>query len=95
MLEYCTLTAFVLAQLRAMFVRGELKVLCSTTCLAMGVNLPCHLVVVMGTKQWRGAGKGYTSYSKSTLLQARRLLCNCCIADRACADDRPSWAAWL
>lgn len=52
-----------------LFGEGSLPVLCTTSTLAMGVNLPAHLVVVKSTQAWRGAGKGYTEYPSSQLLQ--------------------------
>jgi ATP-dependent DNA helicase HFM1/MER3 len=53
----------------SLFRNGSLPILATTTTLAMGVNLPAHLVVVKSTQAWRGAGKGYQEYTKSTLLQ--------------------------
>ena len=52
-----------------LFGEGSLPVLCTTTTLAMGVNLPAHLVVIKSTQAWRGAGQGYTEYPVSQLLQ--------------------------
>lgn len=60
-------------QLRKLFETGMLRVLCATTSLAVGVNLPAHLVVVMGTKRWRGASRGYGTYTRATLLQVREV----------------------
>lgn len=34
-----------------LFISGDLSVLASTSTLAMGVNLPAHLVVIKGTGQ--------------------------------------------
>jgi hypothetical protein len=52
-----------------LFAEGLLLVLCTTTTLAMGVNLPAHLVVIKSTKIYEGPIKGYAEISKATLLQ--------------------------
>ena len=55
--------------LERLFGQGYLPILCTTTTLAMGVNLPAHLVVIKSTQAWRGSGSGYSEYPSSTLLQ--------------------------
>lgn len=51
------------------FAGGKLRCLCATSTLAVGVNLPAHLVIVKGTKTWRGGGSGYQEIDKGALLQ--------------------------
>lgn len=50
-----------------------LQVLCTTSTLAMGVNLPAHLVVIKSTRRYVGSEAedptGYEEYERSTCLQ--------------------------
>ncbi|KAK4325049.1 hypothetical protein Pmani_004359 [Petrolisthes manimaculis] len=54
-------------QVEELFVTGQLPVLISTSTLAMGVNLPAHLVVIKSTSQY--VGGAYEEYSTAQLLQ--------------------------
>lgn len=50
-----------------LFREGNLPVLVATSTLAMGVNLPAHLVIVKTTKYY--VSGEYRSYSESAMLQ--------------------------
>ncbi|XP_065067270.1 probable ATP-dependent DNA helicase HFM1 [Rhopilema esculentum] len=53
--------------IESMFVRGELPVLFCTSTLAMGVNLPAHLVVIKSTMHY--VVGMYEEYTESQVLQ--------------------------
>nr|AKI32384.1 DNA helicase [Watanabea reniformis] len=58
------------ARIEHLFLERAIMVLCTTSTLATGVNLPAHLVVLKGTRRWSGeAGEGYKEYDRSTCLQ--------------------------
>lgn len=54
---------------QALFAEGALPVLCATTGLAQGVNLPARLVVLMNTAKYSSAAGGYEEYTRIETMQ--------------------------
>lgn len=50
-----------------LFRRSELPILVTTSTLAVGVNLPAHLVIIKSTKYY--TKEGFKDYSETALMQ--------------------------
>lgn len=57
------------ALVEQLYLAGAVYVLCCTSTLAHGVNLPAHLVVIKGTSCWRGGSRGYERTSRADVIQ--------------------------
>ncbi|KAJ2728267.1 ATP-dependent DNA helicase MER3, partial [Coemansia sp. BCRC 34962] len=54
-------------RIEQLFVNGAIQILCSTSTLGIGVNMPAYMVIVKGTKGY--VDNNYQEYTKSEVLQ--------------------------
>ncbi|KAJ3296393.1 Sec63 [Rhizoclosmatium sp. JEL0117] len=66
-IHYGSLTQQDRALVESKFISGHLSIVCATSTLSVGVNLPAHLVIIKGTQQYRDTG--YAEYSELDVMQ--------------------------
>ncbi|KAG5254554.1 ATP-dependent DNA helicase [Salix suchowensis] len=55
--------------IEGLFLKGDIKILCTTNTLAHGINLPAHTVVIKSTQHFNKEKGLYMEYDRSTILQ--------------------------
>lgn len=68
-IHHAGLSASDRSSIEHLFLDGHLRVLMATSTLAMGINLPAHLVVVKNTSFYDAESRSYTEHSHSAVEQ--------------------------
>ncbi|KAG6790126.1 hypothetical protein POTOM_006273 [Populus tomentosa] len=55
--------------IEGLFLKGDIKILCTTNTLAHGINLPAHTVVIKSTQHFNKEKGLYMEYDRSMILQ--------------------------